>query len=80
MNNPAKSCAGKHGEDKVQGGGEFYCRGNSCGLFAYRRGRGTPFRVDNHFASQARFHHSRLFLQKLKVVVRETLLLFRQWP
>jgi hypothetical protein len=80
VNNPAKSCAGKHSEDKVHGGGEPYCGGNSCGLFAYRRGRGTPFGVDDHFASQARFHHPRLFLHKLKVVIRETLLLFRQWP
>jgi hypothetical protein len=80
MYNPAKGCAGKHSEDKVHGGGESRRCRDSGWLLAYRRGRGTPFGVNHHFASQARFHQMRLFLQKLKVVVRETLLLFRQWP
>src|SRR5579872_3298463 len=76
-NGPAKGSAGQHGEGKVQGGGVFYSRRNGSRLIGYRRGRGTSFRVDDHFTPQARFHSSRLFLLEMKVVVRETLMLFR---
>ncbi|HLX76465.1 MAG TPA: hypothetical protein VKR26_17080 [Terriglobales bacterium] len=62
-NGPAKSSAGQYGEGKVQGGGVFYSRRNGSRLLGYRRGRGTSFRVDDHFTPQARFHSSRLFLR-----------------
>jgi hypothetical protein len=62
-NGPAKGSAGQHGEGKVQGGGVFYSRRNGSRLLGYRRGRGTSFRVDDHFTPQARFHSSRLFLR-----------------
>jgi len=39
-----------------------------------------PFWIDNHFPSETRFCPLRLFRYELKVMVRETLLLFRQWP